>query len=270
MILGQLFYFNKLLDELTLPLEVDKIGQVELMGVPKLDKRDFENLKYEEMFRSIRDIFSEQYQIVLKENNLKFASGIWELLQSPTVNFVEKINPQTEFQNNIYNWMKDGFAIESIPDLIFMSKLATDETDLALRYGLKVMYTFSANTALDDTLDIFDLIKFEKNDSQSSVHKSQILVVVSDYLSPLFKNIGCLTIPVNESDSKSATLIDNFLKKHESVKLVLVSDEYTSLVPFLQKKNIPDVLITTINIDGQSSGGFFDRITKKTLGVRLT
>ena len=272
MILGELFYFSKTLDQVVFPIDTTKNDLIELMGLT-VSIKNYTGMSEMELRRSIRDQFATSYGSVLQNNRLDFASEFWRLLVNPVKSKI-KTKPQTDFQIDLLNWLLNDNKPNEVSKILNAGQYSDNETDFALYYGLKVLIKFSSlnpdeNSVIDSNeLSMFQLDSFKPVFNEHS--KPQIIVVTQEYLSPLFVNINCVYVPWFADQSKILSEIDKALIEHTDIKAVFVNTGDHQLVSYLKKYLPQDVLVSDLVFGEQTEGGFFDKITKKTLGIKLT
>ena len=275
MILGQLFYYNKKLDEITFPIEPDKVKDLALMGVAALNPDEIQAMSLVEVQRSIRDKFTSAFLDILKKNDSKFAFTFWENLISPLRNSQAKkslnLIPKTNFQKSLINWVNQDFDINFLEDLLKEAKYSTDETDFALYYALKVVSKLSSlnQKTKSDSLGSTNL-KENLSDFANITTTSQIIVITQDYLSPLFTNLNCVYVPIANENRQTLENINFSLLENLEVKTILVNSSDKKLFNFLKKHLTNNLFVAQLDLDNSESEGFFDKITKKTLGIKLT
>lgn len=268
MLLGQLYYFNKVLDSIKFPLVPEIVPQIELSGLAKQSTENYKGMSSFYIARKIRDLFSKSYALVLDQESLGFASAYWNLLVSPLAKESQTPEPKTEFQSQLIAWQLAEFTISHLPSLLANGRLSVDNEDFAIFYGLRVLSVFSG---IQDTFSQKKDISIPEFKSVGEVvEKPEILVLTQDYLSPLFINLNCryLALPDNAKIALQETQI--ILSQETTIKLVLVDSEDQILINYLQKHLPTNLLISSVQFRNYSQGAFFDQIVRRTLGVKLT
>jgi len=272
MSLGQLFFFLKELDKIDKNWQKEKIASLNLAGVKNFPVKDFEDLDETQTKRKIRDVFSKNYTTFLHENKLFKAENFWKLLTSSLKTQNISFLPETDFQQKLYQWMKSGFLIDNLAEVISNGNLATDDEDVAIFYGLKVIFTFS-------NLQDLSTNKVETKTRKAKGELSpdpQILVLTDNHKFPLFVNLNIVTMSFFEEESVEEILakIRKKLQQFSEIKLVIVDTQDTTgnLVNFLSKKLSLEVMVSSVDFSGKVEAGkktYFDTLAKSTLGVNL-
>jgi hypothetical protein len=274
MIIGQLYYYNKKLDEAIQKIDRGEFGGVELLGLENDDLNELEqDASVNEFLYSLREKFNKNYREVLRNEEFVFASDFWDNLTTP-VKEVSKdfVEPKSDFQNDLYTWFLEGALFEKIEELLNTGFLTDNSEDYALFYGLKVMYALnrSRDSREEDSAG-FDY----QADSLSTDNLSEnpeMVVVTKSFLAPLFANLNCKTVSPKEQKEliREIKLIEN---SNKYLKLILLVDNTDDQLESAIRKNIsPSILVASVDIDRgeKQDSGFFDDLVKKTLGVRLT
>jgi hypothetical protein len=277
MILGQLYYYHKVLDQFSFPVNLENIEKLEILGIPKVSKKNYEDLNQIEISRKIRDEFSANFPQILKENKLNFALSFWLELTSPIKKeFNIKVKPTSDFQQKLLEWNNRGGKIEDIEELIRYANLLNQEEDLAIFYGIKVLYLL---TKISQTNLVLNLSGAKINQEIENLSwQPEILVITKNFFSPLFVNINCqFLLEKEEENNKDLTKrIEQVLDKPNNIKLILLvtlDPKKEAKIDWLQKHLTKEILITSIDLEKNNTSSdqtFFDKIVKKTLGVRLT
>ncbi len=277
MLLGQLFFYLKELDKIKKPITLESITAINLASISEFKKEDFKGLSETQIKRKIRDTFSDFYGNFLKTNKLKWSYTYWQKLTSPkTQKTSNGLVASSEFQTKLLSWEASEFNYQELSDILNLGKLATSQEDVAIYYGLKVMYIFS-NLETKDTFGDFGIVAEEQNTNQTLEENPEILVFTEPSHFPLFVNLNCEVeeIPGDVDPKEILDIIQSFIEKSPSIELVLVDKENTGkLIPYLKRHLPANILVTELSFSSLASGGgedktFFDKIVKKTLGVRL-
>ncbi len=269
MLLGQLYYYNKVLDSIKLPLTLEQIASLDLASMPKLNISDFEGLSIDDVSRRIKDQFSKNYENLLKQESLQFAYSFWQNLTSPVHTQQIQLQPKTDFQSQLIRWQQNDFDINQINQIIREGQLALVTEDFAIFYGIRVLAILS-NVDLEDPfktdLDLPDELKTTAKLSD----KPNILVLTSEYLSPLFVNLGCRTCLLSDNHKTILKDILQILSEEEEIRLILIDSKDLTIENYLQKHLPNHLLISSVQFADFSQDAFFDQIVRKTLGVKLT
>ncbi len=269
MFLGQLYYYNKILNSIKPPLTLEQLAVLDLASMPKLNVSDFEGLSIDDVCRKIKDQFSKNYENLLKQESLNFAFGFWQNLTSSVHTQQIALQPKTDFQSQLIKWQQNDFDINQINQIIREGQLVLAAEDFAIFYGIRVLALLS-NLYLEDPFKGgFDLPDEPKTTTKLS-DKPNILVLTSEYFSPLFVNLGCRTCLI--SDNNKAILKDvlQILSEEEEIRLILIDSKESEIENYLQKHLPNNLLISTVKFTDFSQDAFFDQIVRKTLGVKLT
>jgi len=276
MLLGQLFYYLKTIDEVKFPIDASNLSDIELAGLGKLDFEDFKDLSEIELKRKIRDIFSSNYSNYLKLNKLDFANNFWLALTSPKKNNNLRMNANTDFQKRLLEWQKNDFSILDLKDVLEEGRLALSEEDVAVFYGLTVIYKF---TNLDNfKKNEIGLIPEIDQKNKDLKEEPQILVLTKPNKFPLFMNLNSICLSVNEETEEKEILdkVQYEIQEYASISLVLVDfKDSQRVVSFLQRHLPTAILVSSLDLESMQTSGnknqtFFDKIVKQTLGIRLT
>lgn len=268
MLLGQLYYFNKVLDSVQWPLTPSSVSSLELCGLPRQTAEDYQGLSSADLARKLRDRFAAAYDLVLEQEALTFASAFWGLLTSPVVDKSELPEPRTEFQSQLSTWQQNEFAISLLPGLLPAGYLSTQEEDFALYYGLRVLFILSEATNV--TIHKRKVQTPELKQVAEVADKPEILVLTKDYLAPLFINLNCRYVPLCETIKETWQRIQVILEQETGIKLILIDSEDLALAQYLEKHLPGHVLVSLVSFQSYTQGAFFDQIVRQTLGVKLT
>jgi hypothetical protein len=278
MLLGQLFHYIKVIDKITLPINETNFSEIDLAGVGSLNFEEYKNLSQAELQRKLRDVFSSFYIKYLEENKLDFAANFWKGLTSPTKFKSKKLNPSSDFQRQLLNWQSKDFVLSEFKNVVESGRIATDEQDVAIYYGLKVIQKLSEN--LEDKIVEFDS-DLETDSTEGLKKEPQILIITESHKAPLFININCLFSPLQKSTDLKETLdeIQSDIEQNPSISLVLIDlEDSQKIINYLQKHLPSNILVTSLglteieNMKNQTKNNnqtFFDKVVKQTLGVRL-
>lgn len=282
MILGQLYYYHKVLDQFPFPVTLENLEKLEILGLEKLQKKDYQEFSQIELNRKIRDEFSAFFPNILKENKLNFSSEFWRDLSSPIISTnsldkpYSKSRPKSDFQRNLLDWNNSGCNLDDLKTIIKEGEFLGAEEDLAILYGIKVLFLLSKSSENISGLELN--LTNSKEQSQELSTESEILVITKNFFSPLFININCefLLAKEDEDNRSLGKRIQEVLTKQSQIKLVLLAIEDLDVeekVNWLQKYLPKEILVTSVDLFKQEQSEnqtFFDKIVKKTLGVRLT
>lgn len=271
MLLGQLYYYNKLLNSLSFPLTKEQLLHLELAGTPKLELNSLYHLSLNDLIRKLKDLFSYRYGQLLQQESLAFATQFWNNLVSATIPTEKtKLQPKTAFQQTLLSWQEKQFTLELIPELLKEGELTIDLEDFALFYGIKVLAILNQdilNTQLGSTE--WQLPETTTTPGSLST-KPNILVLTSEVYAPLFINLNCEYLPISEDLPELLKAVTQTITNNPEIKLILINSDNESIETYLHKYLTSDVLITTIEFTKFAQDAFFDRLVRKTLGVRLT
>jgi hypothetical protein len=270
MILGELFYYNKTLDELSIPLDLDKNLDIELAGLPNLSTKELRIFDEIEARRVVRDRFAMSYTEVLVSNQLFSAAEFWSALISPKK---AKIKSQavSEFQKSLLDWLENGNNLDNLQDLLKDAQYSNDESDFSLYYGLKVLLKFSTRSQNHARVDKNHSVNIHESKTDTFVGelKPQIIVLTQDHFSPLFLNLNCVYCPLSTDKALTLQNIDKELILHSDIKMILINKNDSDLLKYLHKHLPSDVLVSSFELENQNTENYFDTITKKTLGIKL-
>jgi hypothetical protein len=281
MLLGQLYYYLKTLDTIKTPINSSNLNEIKLAGVTEGDLKSLNKLNSVNLERKIRDIFSQNYKQFLLKNKLSLAHNFWLSLTSPKKTSAKTFKANTAFQEVILEWQKNDFALNQLEEVLESGKLALEEEDVAIFYGLSVIHKFTSNKNSEKTLE--GLIPENYVDEKAEENKDlkehpQILVLTQDYKFPLFTNLNsiCLSISNNFEEKQVLDEVQSVIKQNLEISLVLIDlADCEKLVTYLQKHLPQGILVTSLNLEKVSQeqdakqSTFFDKIVKQTLGIRL-
>ncbi len=268
MLLGQLYVYDKNLDLIEYPISPKNLQNIDILG---LDRRKIGDIPHEEsksLTTKIKNQFISNYLEILKENHYSFAVKFWSDLTSFKKIKQTKLVAQTEFQEKLLEFTKlDKYTIQ---ELIKEAEINHSEEDFAILYGIKALFKLSdfANSKSVNNLTL----DFKKSEASADnlIHSPEIVVVTDAEYEPLFVNINCLFIDSSDTLSNITNKVENILNQHSTVKLVLAKKSQ-NLVTHLQKNltNPNSSLITSLELGETGEGGYFDKVVKDTLGIRL-
>ncbi len=274
MIIGQLYYYNKKLDEAVQKIDRGEFDGIELLGLDEGGVADLdESVSANEYLYSLREKFNKNYTEILRDEGFVFASNFWSNLTTPLKETdKDDVEPKSDFHNELYNWFLEGAFFEDIEDLLNSGFLTDSSEDYALFYGLKVMYVLNKSREdLSEEDSNFDYQADSLNADNLS-ETPEIAVVTKSFLAPLFSNLNCKIVSPKE-ERELVREIKSLEESNKSLKLVLLVDNLEEgLESAIRKSVSSSILVASIDIDkeGDQSSGFFDDLVKKTLGVRLT
>lgn len=272
MLMGELFYYDKFLDRIEFPLSVENLDQVKIFLVDPLDPQEFLESQSSEIAITVRDRFSERFLEVLTSLQLTFAQKFWNLLTSPQVSQDFDLNSGSEFQSELIKWMQDGFNLENLPEILSQGRLTSSEQDFALYYGLRVLYVLTEQPKKID-LEIFDFKESSAQALSNPTPDSEVLVICKQYLAPLFVNLNIQFSPITDDPAHALENVKRILKEFPKIKLIIIeeTDNWEVVKKYLQKNLGNSVLVTSLVLEQNQhqTGGYFDALVKKTLGIRL-
>ncbi|GAB4143935.1 MAG: hypothetical protein OHK0017_01940 [Patescibacteria group bacterium] len=277
MLLGQLYYYEKILDSITLPLTPEKLMQLDLPGINYLSSEGFRGLADSELAAQLRDIFIPSYGKLLQDENLTDSYKLWKRLTGP-LNLEYEFEPRTPFQEKINSWQKGLHDSLTLQELINEGKYSLDPNDFYIYFGLRVIYTFSRlELETINNIDLNELISSLEPDQDNLEYsdKPGILVVCNESLSPLFANLNCECITRTSNHQLMVSQLKDVLANEPTIQMILIEGYHTEeLVKYIRPSIDSSIVITQIHISHNSRGdepqNFFDDLVKQTLGVRLT
>lgn len=259
--LGQLYFWEKKIDQLNKPWTVSELLDLGLPGFEGLELSDMPS-EAQEQARVITTAFINGYQTFLSDSDARKAAVAWKYLTSPyTVQ--EGGASEGEFWSNVYSWIVDRKK-ETLDTILADGLLSANESIYGFAFGLKVIHYFTEYSELDQAEQSDRLLY------QSLRDQSEILYYGSVSIDILFTNLNAQKVVLTDDYAFDATLIRSTLDAYPSISLVLVdAQDADDRVQFLQKKLPSGVLISSVQLQNQQVG-FFDRLTRETLGIRLT
>lgn len=274
MILGQLYYYQKKVEEFSDKLSAGLVSDIEIFSLPQVDSATFAGMGSHEIARTLKDMFSSFYLKALKENKLSFAVDFWGWLTSPLVDSKVALLPRTDYQRELVEWMKKGSSFDDFDALLLDGSLTTEEEDYACFYGLSVLraLTLFEPSAAESLLEEASISKIKESVKCSD--KPQILVFCDNYVAPLFKNLNCEFAFISHDHEVNLKVAEEKIASNPSLSLVLlVGKDVAESLTLLQRKLSNELLVSALNLNeetGDVKDTFFDRLVKETLGVRLT
>jgi len=271
MLLGQLYYYNKVLNSLTFPLTKDQLLLLELAAVSKSELESLAHLSLMDLTQKLKDKFSHNYAQLLQQESLTFAYQFWlSLTSSQNLKDANLPKPKTTFQQTLLTWQTSDFDLEALSELLKEGELTVNLEDFALFYGIKALAVLSHEILTTKKLHTnLQLPEIAAPELQLTT-KSNILVLTSEIFFPLFVNLNCQCLLLSENLSELLQAITQVLSKNPEIKLILVDSDQEKIESYLHKNLPSDILVTTVKFSDFSHDAFFDRIVRKTLGVRLT
>jgi hypothetical protein len=264
MILGQLFYYEKKLEEVADLLAQKNYSQIEILGLDESDLKDLEKFTGSGQNKQLLTRFTAKYGSLLKEENLFQASYVWDLISDPFLKNSSSLLTTPGLQT-IENWLSNSGS-GNYQELFDEVGIVTEIDDVAVVYGLKVI-DLLLNSSQNKSKNAFANL----NEKQINLdEKSKIVVICTPNISPLFTHLNCTFIDIGLTDSEVVTQLKTVYTNNPEIDLVLIdSPKLSELKKLINKHIIHDFLIAPIDLDVQSSSGFFDQLVKDTLGVRL-
>lgn len=270
MLLGQLYYFDKVLEGIEKPLTLQAIDKIDIAGIGVIESGRYTTFTTDDWCSDLRDKFILGFQNVLADNQFVFGSLLWSAISSSKISTEELPEPVTDFESEITAWLSNGCPQSELGGILKSGKLATIETDFALYYGLHVLDILS-NQSLETVYNLDLNVPAVKIDTDQVLNsEADICVFASNYLRPLFVNLNCYFHPKLESNADILEKIQKVLKTNPNVKMILIENLDTAFQRLLSKKLPHGLIISSIDLDKKDTESYFDRIVKKTLGVRLT
>jgi vacuolar-type H+-ATPase subunit F/Vma7 len=284
MLNGQIYYYDKVLEQLPEVITNQDVEKVELMGVEKFNLADFFGLSVIEVKVKIRSVFQEKYLEFLKENKQLKAYSYWQNLISPFKSLSDKkegVKSFNKYENQYVRWTENNYNQDNLTELLKDGELESDELSLLLFYGLKVLNKFSIDVQSHNEQNFNNQLYLDKSKHTDTIHDSpdsQILVICSQIFAPLFLNINCKVLDFVDDRKMLLEKIKNVLEKTPTIEFILIApDEYSKSeeIVIFYSKNLPNNLsIATLDLNilekKETNQTFFDHIVKKTLGVKLT
>ena len=266
--IGQLYYYDSQITSSVESINKGDINNVDILGVETADLEEVSQLSASERKRRVRDLFINNYSQYLVEEKMFRASQVWSNLVSPTDMDSDKFSNQP-FIRTIAEWMKEGSKFSELEEVVKYSFDVDSDDEFALYYGLKVVHELSKVTETD-TEDIEQ--DAEDKDGEYSADP-EMLVVCQSHLAPLFINLNSEYQALAQDRDDNLSNIKAKLEANKSIKLILViSPEYLETVEYLDKRLDSEYVVSGIDLDGNDSGSsdtFFDKLARKTLGMRI-
>ncbi len=271
MLLGQLYYYNKVLNNLSLPLTKDSLLSLEVAAVSKAEIESWARLSVADLSRKLKDQFIHNYAKLLQQEGLTFAYQLWlRLTSAKDFENSDLPKPKTAFQEALVTWQAKGSSLDSVPGLLKEGELSVDLEDFALFYGIKVLAILSHEILTTKKLHTEWQLPEVATPQSPLTTEPNVLILTSEKFFPLFVNLNCQCLPLTENLPGLVQEITQVLSKHPHIKLILIDSDQEKIEFYLHKNFPSDVLVTTIKFSDFSHDAFFDRIVRKTLGVRLT
>lgn len=272
MLLGQLYHYQKEIKNFEENLDPENVEKIDLCGVKNLDAGDFVGLKKEEIARLLKDKFSAGYAVVLQDNELNFASQFWAALTSPLKKAEIEVQAESDYQSSLVTWLDKETPFGEMESLLSAGSLSTDEEDYACCYGLGVLYELTKAQLQASDEDLFEDELVNSGEGEIAT-ESELLVLCSSYLAPLFTNLNADFDTISESFEVNLEKIKTKIAENSAIKLILlVGENLDEQVLHLEKKLPEGVMVSTISFEGgedQEIGSYFEKLVGKTLGVRL-
>jgi hypothetical protein len=270
MLIGELYYYDKTLDQIQFPLTSENSDKVEIYGVPKITQPEVNGLSSIEIGTIFRDKFSKAFAEALNQQKIPFTTSFWSALTSPYSQNESRLTSSSQFQEVVLEWAKDGFKISDLSEVLKLGRLTSTISDFSLYYGLKVIYLLTtANQSQRQTSKI-DYPKTQEADQITQ--NKEILVLTTRFIAPLFTNLNCAYLPLTEDPKIALDNVRNELSKNHEIKLIIIEGENPDLIKHLQRNLPPNILITGLELEVKNSNQsqtYFDLLVKKTLGIRI-
>ncbi len=276
MSLGEIYYFDSLLDNYIFPISTEDISKIQFYGYELIKVNDYINLNQKDLNLKLKINFINNFSDKIKKEKNYFAINFWGNLTSPTklnqVNFFLKKN---DFRKKLLEWSKKGFEYDFLKEILELELETIANEDFLIFYGLKVI------SKIQEGIDKISKLPNNQNliETKIQIHldakigsnydeKEKILVVCDQYLSPLFVNLGCIFL--NKTENKFALLQDilAITTNKKDIKLIITNGLLEENRDFLDK-NLSNYLITHLDIGNTFSKNFFDSIVSKTLGIKI-
>ncbi len=274
MLSGQLYYYNAKVKEFGTHLASGNVSRLDILSVPKLENKDYEGVKPTEIARTVRDIFASNYKEILIDNELKFAVSFWESLTSPLKKISSKTEPQSDYQNDLIQWLENEMPSDGISHLLSSGVLATDDEDYACYYGLAVFNQLTLSQIDISDLDFLSSPSIASGPSNLS-SEPQMLVFCSSYIAPLFANLNAEILPVSSNAEINLAKAKEVMQDNQEIKLVLLIGQHDfESMDLLNKKLPKDIIVSSLDLEAgadssSSDATYFDKLVRDTLGVKL-
>lgn len=258
MLLGQLYFYDKELGKLQDNLQ--NFSNIEVLGI---DTKSFKRADIDLLRSDIINDFIPAIESIFKQENYKFNTIFWAYLKS-VYRGSEKPVAATDFQISVIDWVDNDYSSESFQSILDSGLLLTDEADFALYYALKFLHKI---IDFDNFAQIVEQY-FDREKGANLSSEPQILVVTTPAYYPLYKNIN---VEFLFSDTDKQILLEQVKEviKKKPISLMLLDSEDLDLLEYMQRKLKQELVVSTFSMKGGGDIGFFDKIVKDTLGVRL-
>ena len=254
MLLGQLYHYEKQLDQLQPNRE--NLSQIELLGIAREQQSSLTT-------DQIIDLFIQEVEHIFETEKYTFNLAFWRYLKSVRNDFALPL-AKSEFQAQLLVWVESGYLYSEFEESLKLGSLTVDEADFALYYTLKAL-----NKMLGFEYLRIEVKPTEQDDRPVEIPQSTpILVVTKQRFFPLYKNLG---IEYSSLDWPEEALVEHVLEevRDRRYEVVLLDGASEAVITLLQKKLKGQALVSRFSLEAKEESGYFDKIVKDTLGVRL-
>lgn len=258
MLLGQLYYYDKELERLQDGLE--NIQNVEILGI---DSGAYKFTYFDEIRVQVISDFIDGMEKVFENQKYRFNILFWKYLKSVLKGY-QVPQAASDFQSVVVDWVESDYSSQAFREILESGDLLTKEDDFALYYALKFLHKVL-------NFDNFAQVIREYSGFESGVELAsdpQILVITKPHYYSLFKNINVDFLSIYEDKRLLEEQIRERISK-KPISLLLLDGASEELFDFVSRKFRQELVISDFSLEGQEGVGFFDKIVKETLGVRL-
>jgi hypothetical protein len=263
--IGQIYFWRKKIEELHQPWSIAELIDTELPGINTLSLQELETSTFNQA-QLVKSAFLKAFLELLDAQTLRFASQYWRALSSP---YVAEFEAKSGFWEQVQSWFISNNE-QQLADIIHTGWLSLHEEETMFAFGLQVLSVFSPSTT--EIIGEWNRVHTAKQSIPSSQLSSEpeILYYGSHIVSPLFINMNMAFRSSSSVPEQDIQAICNTVQANPGIRLILVDiPEAKDRIKQLEKKLPRDILISTIHLESHQLG-FFDELTKQTLGVRLT
>jgi len=224
MLIGQLFYYQKVIDTFPEIKNQADILKIELYSVDILKYQSaIEKMDSTEAILWLKDLFIKNYSASLKEEGLFLANQIWNRITSPYY-VTTDLTANSEYTEIVKEWISLGSDLSEIKNLLTLGMLQSEESDYAVFYGLKVLDYFTNRVFYENKKLAIEPLP-DLNPLHTFSQKSQILVHCNQHLNPLFKNLNILTLNKLSDVNSECLEILNILDQNQDIQLVILATD---------------------------------------------
>ncbi len=275
MLLGELYAYTAKIKDIPVEITADNLFNVSVLGLEDSDLKGLSMLRGEDLRNQLKNVFSNNYQQILIENNLNLALQMWRSIINPTVEN-SSIKTNLAYFQLVQNWLNNSENYDW-SEILSDGSLTTEANSYAVYYGLAVLYSFSTKNYSSQSE--FSLVNSNTSNQKEEIIPSLVLVVCPAVYSSLFVGLGCIFVLEQEDENLILSLkseIDlqqlnqNYQSKQVAILLVGQSSDKEKVV----KKKFPNYNVINLEWDiwfnkKVNSKGYFDELVMSTLGVRL-